>query len=162
MVTIKDVHEAAKILRSDGIECIYKVSSLIGWDRAMPMLIFFLHQQFSPDNCFPEHPEVTKKVDEFLEKEGLLNFIYYSPSSGRGVVFGKDSQPTHVLSLSEPDSELQSAAGIHLGMWLQSSSTDFKTIPAGNHPFEKARAVMRVEYKAALDELCKDLPNDES
>src|SRR3989338_6603855 len=154
MYSFEQLHTAAKIIRADGVDGIQSASRLVGRDVALGMLILFLRQTHNENRGWPDSEDTEEKVNEILQREGLLNIIQYSPTSGQGIVYdGNDV--THIVTVDKMY-EPESAQGTHLGMWLQGPN-DYRIIPAGPFPFRKAYDEMNQAHEEAREILLKRL-----
>lgn len=150
MTPTERLHTAAKIIRADGCEGIYSASRLVGYEVALGMLILLLHNEHYPPGRWPEADDTVEAVNAYLEREGLLTLIQFSPTLGRGVVFNESGTQfaVEVEKMYQP----VSAEGLHVGMWLQGPG-DLTVIPAGPHPFRQAYDEMRHAHREAVTQL---------
>lgn len=152
MHSFEQLHAAAKIIRADAVDGIQSASRLVGCDVALGMLILFLRSAHNENRGWPDSEDTEEKVNEILQREGLLNIIQYSPTTGQGIV-SDGNDVTHIVTVDRMY-EPEPAQGVHLGMWLQGPD-DYRIIPAGPFPFRKAYDEMGRAHEEAREALLK-------
>ena len=71
MVTIEQLHEAAKIIRADAEEGIQSATAIVGRDVALGMLVIFIRHSINGER-FPDADDTTEQVNEILRRSSII------------------------------------------------------------------------------------------
>lgn len=71
-LSVEDLHLAAKIIETDGIDGIRTAVSRVGWNVAMALLIAHFRRAKGSMETFPPRPEIEEQVNELLKEAGLI------------------------------------------------------------------------------------------